>query len=88
MVVGHVEVWLYFPYDVRIMRGQARSGWSTTRDRRGNPRSRPRSSVLAGIERGGTYAQGIGRAKNLLGWAGSGCNCAHNHFRWAEADVF
>jgi hypothetical protein len=63
MVVGHVEVWLYFPYDIRIMRGQVRSGWSMTRDRRGNPRSRPRSSILAGIERGGDHIRELSEAE-------------------------
>jgi hypothetical protein len=30
-----------------------------------------------------------GRARrNLLGWARSGHNYAHNHFRWAKVDVF
>jgi hypothetical protein len=49
--------------------------------RRGGARTR-------GVGRGGARARGMGRTRNLLGWAGPGCNYAHNCFRRAEADVF
>jgi hypothetical protein len=29
MATSHVEAWLYFPSDTRIVRGHAHSGWST-----------------------------------------------------------
>jgi hypothetical protein len=64
VAAGHVEAWLYFPSDVRIVRGHARSGWSTARAQRGNPRPHPRFSVLAGIGRGGARApKGSGEAE-------------------------
>jgi hypothetical protein len=62
MAAGHVEAWLYFPSDVRIVHGHAQSGWSTARAWHGNPRPHPRSGVLAGIERGGSHVP-RGRAR-------------------------
>jgi hypothetical protein len=61
MAASHVEAWLYFPSNARIVRGHAHSGWSTAWAWRGNPCSGPRSGVPTGIKRGGDRIRVLGR---------------------------